>query len=224
MTFLEIQDAVMDSLNLTSDDARERVKNTINRKYREVQSSVRMDLTRRTTVSGQTASGVSTMVVSGAKIFDVYDKDNLKTTLGQVSLTQLRNMDAPQEVVGIPYIWAEANRVAESTTIELFPQPTAANWLYFDVLDNATDLSDDADEPTFPADFHDILVEAARYEELRKMDKMMPLAQESFGRFKERMSDLRYFLAKSAYLKQKTYDSYADYGLSAKIWPYANMG
>jgi hypothetical protein len=92
------------------------------------------------------------------------------------------------------------------------------------VLDNATELSADGDEPTFPADFHDILVEGARYEELRKMDKMMPLAQEAYGRFEKRMSDLRYFLAKSAYLKTKTYDGYADYGLSAKIWPYANMG
>ena len=224
MTLAEIRTAVMESLNLTSQEASARVDREINRKIREVQSSVRLTLTRRAIASGTTTSGSVNMTVSGAKILDVYDKDFLKRPLGQVSLYTLRNMDADQDVVGPPYLWAEALRGATSTLIELYPKPTSdAAVLFFDILDNATDLTDDADEPAFPADFHDLLIDGVRYEELRKMEKMLPLATEAEKRFQRRISDLRYFIAKSAYLKTRQTDTYAEFGLSPRIWPYQNV-
>jgi hypothetical protein len=224
MTLAEIRTAVMESLNQTSQEASDRIDRTINRKIREVQSSVRLALTRRAIASGTTSSGSVNMTVSGAKILSVYDKDFYKRPLGQVSLYTLRNMDADQDVEGPPYLWAEALRGATSTLIELYPKPTSdVAVLFFDILDNATDLSDDADEPAFPADFHDLLIDGVRYEELRKMEKMLPLATEAEKRFQRRISDLRYFIAKSAYLKTRQTDTYAEFGLSPRIWPYQNV-
>lgn len=225
MTFLELQTDIMESLGLTTPTARTRVKRLINKRLRQVQSGIRLSLTRRTVVSGTTTSGSSVMTVSGAKILDVYDKDTLKRTLGQVLIGEMRRMDAPQEVVGPPFTWAESLRGALVTIIELYPQPTSSdNYLFFDVLDNATDLVADGDEPAFPADFHDLLVDAVRYDELKKMEKMLPLAKEAKKQFDDRMGDLRYFIAKSAYLKVRQQDQFGEFGLTSRVWPYSNIG
>jgi hypothetical protein len=214
----------MDALNLTSAEARVRIKRNLNKRLRQVQSSVKLSVTRRTTISGVTASGENQMTISGANLMTIFDPVVLKRPLGEVTLEELRQMDAATEVVGAPYLFAEYLHGASTITVQLYPEPTDENVLMFDILDNATDMVEDDDEPAFPADFHDILVEGAKYYEYQKMEKMLPLAQEAEKFFQRRLSELRYFLSKKAWLKIRATDRYAEFGLSARIWPYANLG
>lgn len=54
-------------------------------------------------------------------------------------------------------------------------------------------------EPYLPEDFHDILIEGTMRDELRKMEKTA-LAKQAEDNYEARMSDLRYFIAKSCYM------------------------
>ncbi len=47
MTFVQLQNQVMNRLNLTSTDARTRIKVELNLRYREIQSGVNLSQTRR---------------------------------------------------------------------------------------------------------------------------------------------------------------------------------
>ena len=224
MTFLQLQNQVMNRLNLTSTDARTRIKVELNLRYAEVQSSVNLDRTRRGTVNFVTASGQSLVTASGvAKVLAVFDPTILRSVLGEVTVNQIRIMDAPEAVVGTPYLYAINNHVNNVVTLRLFPQPTQVNTLVADALIEGTDMVEDSDEPAFPTDYHDILVLGVCSDELLKMDKAQPLAMKMEERFEKRLSELRYFLIKSAYLRLTQVDNYLQNGLGSKTWPWANL-
>jgi len=225
MTFLELQDQVMNRLNLTSSDARTRIKVELNLRYAQVQSTVNLDRTRRGQASFTTVSGNSLTTASGiAKVLSVFDPTILMNVLGEVTVNQIRLMDAPQQVTGIPFLYAINNHINNAVTLRLFPQPTAANVLQADVLLAGTNMVEDTDEPSFPTDFHDCLVYGVCADELLKMDKARPLAISMEERYKERVSELRYFVIKSAYLHLTQQDNYLQNGLNARVWPWANLG
>jgi hypothetical protein len=62
-----------------------------------------------------------------------------------------------------------------------------------------TPILDGTAEPLLPGDFHDILVEGAISDELRKMEKPQ-LAAIAEAEYEKRLSDLRMFIAKHMYL------------------------
>jgi hypothetical protein len=215
----------MARLNLTSTEARTRIKAEINDRYREVASSVNMASTRRGVTTFTTVSGDNEVTQSGvAKVLSVFDPTYLRRPLGETTLNQIRMMDAPLLVVGIPYLYAVTDNNADLITLFLWPQPTAVNVLNADCLLAGTDMDSDSDEPAFPVDYHDVLVHGVMSDELMKMEKLRPLAQAAEGKFEKRLSELRYFIIKSAYLSLKQTDNYARFGLSARVWPYANLG
>jgi hypothetical protein len=43
-------------------------------------------------------------------------------------------------------------------------------------------------------------------------------------KFQQRVSALRYFIAKSAYLHQQQTDMSSYWGLGTRAWPYSNLG
>lgn len=224
MTFLEIQDAVMNRLNLTSTDARTRIKTEINLRYREVQSSINMAATRRGTRTFTTTSGSSLTTQSGiAKVLNVFDPTYLKNVLMEWSLNQIRQQDPPVQVVGTSTNYAVENMVNNLITLRLYPQPTVSYDLQADCLLAGIDMVDDTDEPAIPTDFHDVLVHGVLYDELMKMEKMNPLALKEEAKFEKRLSDIRYFVAKSAWLRLSQTDSFLQWTLAARTWPYANM-
>lgn len=225
MTFLELQNQVMDRLNLTSTDARTRIKVELNLRYAEVQSSVNLDRTRRGIIQFTTASGQSYTTASGvAKVLSVYDPVFLRRPLGEVTVNQIRLMDAPLAVQGNPYLYAIEHHVNDAVTLLLFPQPQAVQTLQADALLEGTNMVDDDDEPAFPTDYHDILIQGVLADELMKMEKARPLAEKAEAKFEKRLGELRYFIIKSAYLKLQQRDQYGQWGLSARVWPFANMG
>ena len=72
--------------------------------------------------------------------------------------------------------------------------------LYADALSTVTTLSG-SQKPDFPESFHDILIYGAMADEYFKMEKPQ-MAQMFDQKFEQRLSDLRGFIAKTAYLDQ----------------------
>lgn len=223
MTFLQIQDQIMKRLNLTSSEARARIKDEINDKYRELTSSVNLKRTRFSNVNVAVTGGTPTVTLSNvARLNTLYDPVFLLNTLKQIPLERIREMDAAQSATGIPDHYAIVGHNASSVTIVLYPVPSANNTLKADVLALASDLSADGDVPVFPEDYHDILVDAVLADEYYKLEKDS-LGDRAEQRATKRTSDLRYFIAKSAFLHTVPQDRGAPGQLSGDIWPYANI-
>jgi len=220
MTFKQLQDAVLDPLNLATPEARKRVKANLNLRYAEVCSGVNLAKTRRTTVSANTAVDTTTVTfTSVANVFGIYDAVILRRPLDEVSVDEIRALYARVTTTGPPDRYAVLAHGASSVTVLVYPRPTAVSALTADVLAVGTTLSADDDEPTFPQDFHDILVKGARYDELLKMEKAQALQKAALGEFEARKAELRYYYAKRAYLSRRPIDNLASLGLSARQWP-----
>ncbi len=224
MTFLDLQTQVMGRLNLTSTDARTRVKVELNLRYREIQSGVNLSQTRRGIATFTTTSGSSTVTQSGiAKVLSVFDPVYLMRPLREISLNTIRALDAPSLVKGTPYEFVVQNDTSNLITLRLFPQPQVTYDLQADVLLAGTDMVSNSDEPAFPTDFHDILVQGVIADELNKVEKFRE-AQLFEAKFEKRLSELRYSLRKAAWiLGPRQTDSFLTYGLSARVWPFANI-
>lgn len=198
MTFLELQNRVMTRLNLTSTDARSRIKLEINDRFREVCTSVNLARTRRGEMNFALVASTGSYTLACSKILTIYDRSILKTVLTETTVEQIRQLDPTNAVTGTPRQYAVEHEGADSITILLHPIPDAVNQLYADVIASGVDLAADGDIPGFPVDYHDILVRGVLSDELLKMEKMAPLAKEAEDRFEKRLAELRYYLLKSA--------------------------
>jgi hypothetical protein len=198
MTFLELQDRVMDRLNLSTDAARARLSSFLNERLRNVQTSCNLGRTRRGTVEEDTTPDDTDLVVTSAiKPFTISMADN-RPALREVTVDQIRNL-LPTQAAGRPTHYAVKSFQAGGFTLELYPKPEAVYTLVIDGLLAGADLVDDTDVPGFPEDFHDILIFGAMADEYDHFDKPeQAMKQES--KFEKRLRDLRYFLAKSTYL------------------------
>jgi hypothetical protein len=126
-------------------------------------------------------------------------------------------------VVGPSTNYAVQNMVADQVTLRLFPIPNSTYNLTSDCLLAGIDMVADSDEPALPTDFHDILVHGVLYDELMKLEKANPLAQIEAAKFSQRLSDLRFFIHKAAYLRLSQTDSFLQWSLAARTWPWANL-
>lgn len=222
MTFLQLQNRVMSRLNWSSTDARTLVKEYLNERYREVQSSLGLTPTRRGTATVNTTSGNRTLAFTGvAKLLGVFDATILKRPLEETTVDDIRTIDAADAVSGTPTHYAIQKHQNDTITLLLHPVPNAVSALVADALLSGTEMVNDADEPTLPTDFHDLLIHGAEADGRMKMEKM-PLAQMSLSQYHKRLSDLRYFIAKSAHLHQVPRDSESN-PLGRRSWPYSNL-
>ncbi len=214
----------MNRLNLTSTDARTRIKVELNLRYREIQSGVNLSQTRRGITTFTTTSGSSTTTQSGiAKVLSVFDPVYLMRPLREITLNTIRSLDAPSLVQGIPYEFVIQNDTHDVITLRLFPQPQVVYNLQADVILTGTDMSSDSDEPSFPDDYHDILVNGVIADELNKLEKFRE-AQLFEAKFEKRTSELRYFIHKSGWiLGPKQSDNFMRNALSVRMWPYSNL-
>lgn len=192
----------MDRLNLTSDDARTRVGLRINDRYRRVTSSIGLQVSRRTVVDLAVDPTDPDSELPDLKISNM--EKVLKVTrivndsvflLKELTYDEITLVSSPD---ANPHAFAVKRMGNNYVIITLDTTPTTAFTLRVEGYEIAPDLADNI-EPVFPLDFHDILVEGAMSDELRKMEKPQ-LAQISESKYEQRLSDLRMFIAKSAYL------------------------
>ena len=203
MTFDEIVQDVMDRLNLTSEDARNRIGIRVNDRYRRATTSIGMITSRRTmipiTIDPDVSTTLPDYIVDGMeKVLRITRTDD---NSGGVSVLPCLTYD---EITNVPVndrsprAWAVKRMGSNNVTITFDTAPTEPFTLKIEGYDLADVLADDA-EPHFPASYHDLLVEGAMADELKKMEKPQ-FAVDSEQRYQERLSDLKMFIARNAYM------------------------
>ena len=205
MTFIEIVQEVADHLNLTSDDAMNRIGRRVNKRYKWVTSAIGVDTSKRiindfTVDNSDPDTELPDYLVLACekvtKIQLITEEDgDIIRTLDHVLFSELTEENTFNS---LPTMWADKRMGSQSCTIR-FDNFYDGQPFYIRVegLEITDTLSDDA-EPAFPESFHDILVEGAISDELRKMEKN-DKAKEAEARYEQRLSDLRMFIAKSAW-------------------------
>lgn len=189
----------MGRLNLSSDTARTRIKEFLNQRYREVSTSVSMTPVRRSTVTVATVVGTDTITPTDLLLPITVRIPALNRVLDEVSVDQMRTFDAGENTDADPQFYAINNVGASTVVLRLWPNPSAIRTISIDGIVRGTELSADGDIPVLPEDFHDLLVFGAMADEYDHFDKADFAARQE-AKFEKRMSELRYYLAKSAYL------------------------
>lgn len=194
MTFTEIQTEILDRLNLTSSTDSTRIGRAINRVYREVTSTVGLQLSRRTTSIVTATIGVSTITVSNCEnIISVINRAvSPYKVLDEVSLDELRE-DQPYAASDSPTKWAINSITSDTHVIEINVIPQTAIDLYVEKMAVVADLSG-ANEPAFPESYHDILIYGVLIDEYDKVEKPT-LSVKMERRYEKRLGELRLWIA-----------------------------
>lgn len=197
MIFDELVSEVCERLNLTSDEAKSRVSRELNMRYRRVTSSIGLETSRRTQVSKAATIGSSSLTFTGIeKIIAVIDKSSgTDIILSQVTPDEIHILPVKEQP---PRNFAVNRMHSTSVEITLDCVPTTTFTLYADGHVSLSTLSG-GQAPDFPESFHDILIYGAMADEYRKMEKEN-YAKDSEIDYERRLSDLRMWIAKSAYL------------------------
>lgn len=201
MTFDEIVADVMAPLNLTSTEATARVGRMVNRYYKRVTTEIGIAPVARRVFAVEAL----TTIASEEVIFEMmenitrvyYIVDGVKQFLDEVTIDELRDADPPSG--DTPARWAKVALGANSDTIHLDQLAETEYTLYADGYAMTDTLADD-DEPAFPESFHDVLILGPLKDEYKKA-KNLDLAKDTRGEYEERLSALKYWAARTAYLK-----------------------
>jgi hypothetical protein len=202
VTFTEIVSRAAERLNLTSADAVARLGRFVNDRYARLTSSLGLQTSRRTTVTAATSASTATLTFSVEKIERVYaTTSGARRMLDEITYDEWVNCNVHSNAEGTPQRYAIKTNGASSVTIVLDPVPSGIETLTADGMVNASALSG-SNVPAFPADFHDALVFGALADEYDKLDRPAQ-ATKNEALYQARVSDLRFFLAKSGYLSIK---------------------
>ena len=204
MTFDEIVNEVLDRYNLSAASARDRVGRSVNERYKQLCSSMGLQTASRSTtpVTAVTVVGNRNVTFGSSstkvqKIITVFDA-TITPAAGvfqERSVDYLRNQsdagDSSRE-------YAILAMGAWTVTIFLGGIPTTVRTLSADVELNKATLDGD-DVPAFAEAYHDILIHYASAVELEKLEKL-DAARAKKAESEARASELRMYIAKSAYL------------------------
>ena len=188
-----------DRLNLTSDQAISRVGREINARYKRVSSSIGLAVSRRVyDIAVQTVTDDKYLTFTGVEKIEVV-KD--VTTVDQpIALVERLPGEMNDLVIkdSQPRNYAIFSVTHNTVTILVDSNVVEDAFIKADGLETAETLSGSL-TPAFAESFHDVLVFGAVADELKKMEKFQ-LAKDAEEDFERRLSDLRMFIAKSAYL------------------------
>lgn len=195
----------MDRMKLTSTEARTRVKNFINERYRAVATScgltsVRWGYGTIITVAESIdypVTGIIHPVQAWLAVGNSADK-----ILRQITSLEFLELDPAQEKHGEPQAWSHHRSNAATATVRLWPIPDDEYSVGVGGIMSGTDMSADGDVPVLPEDFHDALIFGALSDELMEKEKPQ-LADAMEAKFKERVRELRYFVNRTAYLEMR---------------------
>jgi hypothetical protein len=200
MTFDQIVSLVARRLNLTSTTAITRIGESVNEAYKNLCTSMGMQQSAQTTAEATTVAGSNLLTfgpipIKVQKVMSVfnpaYPKPNLLT---EVDLAVLRNMIPGTDPAQNYCIYQS---YADRVTVMLDSTASAPYSLEADVIGLKATLNG-ADVPNFAEGYHDTLVYlgmAIEYDKQEKPDMAMKME----AKYDRRCSELRLFLAKSAY-------------------------
>lgn len=197
MTANELVEYIAEDLNTPSQESKTRISHALNVRYKQVTSSIGLNPTRREEISASAVVGNRNITFTGAEKLDIVFR---KVGTNNVILREVTNDEmtelAPRS--DPPTRFSIFSVAPQSIIIKLDSIPETTFTLYAYVLADATTLTNN-DQPAFPESFHDILIHGVKADEYRRREKAN-LAKESEMLFQQRLSDLRMFIAKSAYL------------------------
>lgn len=202
MTKEEIIDEIMSRLNLTSTTARARIGTIFNRYYLRVTTAIGMAQISRREFDVEGITTIASAEVEFAlmekitRVFFINDNGE-KAFLDEVTIDELRDEDIPSG--DMPSRYAMKSMGSESCTIYLDQIAETEYSLFADGYIKGS-LLEDEDEPVFPESFHDVMVEGPLVDEYKKL-KDGENAKGSKLEYEQRMSDLKHWAGKTAYLK-----------------------
>lgn len=202
MSKSEIIDEIMNRLNLTSTTARVRIGTIFNRYYLRVTTAIGMSQITRREFDVEGVTEIASPEVEFSlleKITRVYflNDSGEKVILDEVTIDELRDENIPSG--DNPSRWAIKSIGAESCIIYLDQIPESEYSLFADGYIKGS-LLDDDQEPVFPESFQDVLVEGPLIDEYKKL-KEWDGAKSSKLEYEQRLSDLKHWAGKTAYLK-----------------------
>jgi len=198
MTLNEMTLHIADALNLSSAEAKARIARNINTRYKRVTSAIGLAPSRREEVSKVATIGNRYITFSGVeKLESVYRKVGTKhIMLDEITHDEMLELSVRTEP---PTKYAVFSITQTGITLMIDCSPTTAFTLYAASVADTTSLSNN-DSPAFPESFHDVLIHGVMADEYKKMEKL-DYARDCEQDYERRLSDLRMFLAKSAYLE-----------------------
>ncbi len=197
MTFTEIVTEVADRLGMTATSDTTRIGRAVNRKYREITTSIGIKNTsRRSTASSVMSVGSSALSFANVeKVITIYNQNVTPyMQLKEVTLDELR-AQRPYVTADYPTEWAVTEVRSDTVWVDLNARAVTGYTLYADVYVLVADLSGSG-EPSFPESFHDILYHGVLVDEYMKIEKLA-LADFSARIVEKRMGELRLWLALS---------------------------
>jgi hypothetical protein len=202
VTANELVEYIAEDLNTPSQEAKNRIGHALNVRYKQVTSSIGLIPTRRIEVEAAASVGDRFVTFADIEKIDVVfykssdvDPGAKATPLTQVTHDEMLKLSVRDEP---PTRFCVYNVEPTTVTIQLDCLPASMFILYASGLASTTTLTNN-DQPAFPESFHDILIHGVKADEYRRREKAN-LAKEAEMMFEKRLSDLRMFLAKSAYL------------------------
>lgn len=187
--------------NLTTTVARTRVKAYLNERLRRVATSVNCGRVRQGSVSINSVANVNTITTTGLVKVKTVSIPLENRVLDERTADQLRTYDPDVSENGIPRYYAIQKINPTTLTLQLYPEPDAIYAIAIEGILTGTDMSVDADVPGVPEDFHDVLIYGALADEYPHVkDTENSLLFEN--KFDARLKELRYYIAKSAYLSR----------------------
>ena len=199
MIFEELVNEACERLGLASDEAKSRVGRELQNRYRRVTSGIGLETSRRAEVSKAATTGSRTITFTGVeKILAVFEKlssSNRDTMLTQITVDQMHITSIRSEP---PRNFAITGMHSNSVDVYLDCIPATTFTLYADGETSVTTLSG-GQAPDFPESFHEILIFGAMADEYRRMEKLQ-FSRDCENDYEKRLSDLRMWIAKSAYL------------------------
>lgn len=192
---------ICDRYNLSAPSARDRIGRSINECYKALCSSIGLQTSARGTATSATSIG-SRVVTFGPsptkvqKILSVYDA-TVSPAVGTFNERTFEYLRDSQDSGDQSREFAIQLMGADSVTIFLGGTATTVRTLTADVEVNKATLAG-VDVPAFAESFHDILLKYASSIELDKLEKY-DAAEKKMRQFEDRTSELRMYIAKSAY-------------------------
>lgn len=201
MTLLEIETELARETgkNATTLDTsvKARFLAAINRSYRRLASLPGLQHLRDTTTTFPSVAGQAEYQIgSVSKITRIWDTTNQRK-LRPMSMAQYRRL-SPQAITdnqGTPLFWVWESYSGSTTPkvdLYLYQTPSSVITYTADITSVLTALSNDADVPILPVDFHDLLFLGALIEEYRHLDDSR--LQVAMAQAKEREAQFKYWM------------------------------
>lgn len=202
MTCDELVNHIADEMALTAPDAKSRILKELNIRYRHVTSSIGLITSRRVQVSQPVTLNSQMLTFAGIEKIDALfypvSQNNVTTNkfLDLVTNDEMLNERIRSQS---PSKYSVFTTAPNSIVIKINMVQTSGTplVLFAHGLADASNLSGTA-SPAFPASYHDILIHGVEADEYKRKRQTQESA-DSEQKFENRLSDLRMFIAKSAY-------------------------